>query len=570
MKTTLILLTCYVFAALVLLTRVVPTRFIRFQILQPFRKRIQFLSSPRLSVVTVFLVSFVLSAGISQLKKPVPRIHDEFSYLLASDTFTQGRLTNPTHPFWKHFESFHIFHQPSYASKYPPGQGMFLAVGQVLTGRPIVGAWLSVALACAAICWMLQAWVPPRWALAGGLMTALHPLIILWGQNYWGGAVAVLGGALLFGALRRLIKQPQGSTALLFGLGLFLLAVSRPFEGFLIAVSAVVLLGTWMVRQTQFPKRVLIRAILLPIGASAFCISGVLAYYNDSVTGSVSRFPYQVHEETYSPTPLFVWGTPRDVHSVNPHLEIFHSDWSLIAYKKQQELSGYLNMVLLKLSRLAGNLIVFPLGILLLMVPWVIKERWGLIAVSVVSLICFVNLFCTTFFQPHYLAPVIPLFFFIFIQGARHWRVAKWKDRYRGPVFVAGLSLIFLAMSFTHIWRFTTEPSLPSQYEIALKRAELLEELQQQPKKSLVFVQYGPEHDPHFEWIYNRADIDNADVVWAHILTDEENQRLIEHFSNRQIWWINADDQQIKLKPIESLPANPDLPVHPPDADSDT
>ncbi|QDU10220.1 hypothetical protein [Gimesia aquarii] len=548
MKTTLILLTCYVLAALLLLTRVVPNQFVRFKILNRFRKVFQTFSSPVTSVITVFLLSFLLSAGISSFKKPIPRIHDEFSYLLAADTISQGRLTNPTHPFWKHFESFHIIHQPTYASKYPVGQGLFLALGQVLTGHPIVGAWLSVALACAAICWMLHAWVPPRWAFAGGLLSALHPIILLWGQNYWGGAVAMLGGALLFGALRRLIKHPYSGTALILGTGLLILSVSRPFEGFLTAVSAAVILMIWMIKQTEFSKMVLVRSILFPLGFTSLCIVGIIAFYNDQVTGSSFRFPYQVHEETYSQTPLFLWGTPRDANVANPHLRKFQSEWSYEMYQRQQELSGYWDTVSIKISRLLGNLIVFPLGVFLLIIPWIIKERWGCIAVTIVLLISFIDLFGATFFQPHYLAPVIPLVFFILIQGARQWRVAWWQDRNQGPVLVFGLGLIFVAMSFTKIWLFTSTPELPAQYPIALQRSELIEQLKQNQKKDLVFVKYSDDHDPHFEWIYNRANIDDAEVVWAHVLDEESNKKLREYFSDRQVWIINADDKQVKLK----------------------
>src|SRR3984957_19292221 len=102
---------------------------------------------------------------------PVPTVHDEFSYLLAADTFARGRCTNPTPPLWEHFETQHVLLQPTYASKYPPGQGLFLAAGGLL-GHPIVGVWLSVGLACGAGAWMLRTFVPRGWAIAGGLIMA--------------------------------------------------------------------------------------------------------------------------------------------------------------------------------------------------------------------------------------------------------------------------------------------------------------------------------------------------------------------------------------------------------------
>src|SRR6266536_1163189 len=191
-------------------------------------------------------------AVLPVLPIPQPAIHDEFSHLLIADTFAHGRVTNPTHPMWTHFETFHVNQQPTYASMYYPAQGLFLAAGQVIFGHPFWGVWLSVGLMCAAICWMLQGWVPPEWALLGGMLVIIRlGTFSYWANSYWGGAVAAIGGALLLGALPRIKQHQRVRDSLLMGLGFAILANSRPFEGLFLAMPVVAALLIWVSRQRK-------------------------------------------------------------------------------------------------------------------------------------------------------------------------------------------------------------------------------------------------------------------------------------------------------------------------------
>ena len=112
----------------------------------------------RKALVCISLALFVLIVRAALLPIwPIPRpsIYDEFSYLLQADTFAHGRLTNHPHPLWQFFESVYILQQPTYTSKYPPGQALAMAAGQVLLGNPWFGIWLSCGFFAAALCWAL-------------------------------------------------------------------------------------------------------------------------------------------------------------------------------------------------------------------------------------------------------------------------------------------------------------------------------------------------------------------------------------------------------------------------------
>jgi len=187
---------------------------------------------------------------------PLQFVPNDFSFLLAASTFLRGRLANPTPAMWIHFESIHITMQPTYSSMYFPSVGLVLAAGKLLFGNPWFGELCVSALMCAAICWMLQAWLPPGWALLGGILALLRlGLFSYWINTYnCGGSVAALAGALVLGALPRLTRAPRLRYGLLLAAGIAILAITRPYEGLLLCLPVAIYLGRWLLRGKSRPS----------------------------------------------------------------------------------------------------------------------------------------------------------------------------------------------------------------------------------------------------------------------------------------------------------------------------
>ena len=493
--------------------------------------------------VLLAIVLCVLPSLFTGYPKPV--VYDEWGYLLSADTFDHGRLTNPTHPHWQHFETMHQLQVPSYQAKYPPAQGLMLALGAQI-GHPIYGVWLSVALMIGAITWMLQSWFPPKWALIGGVLAALQLVVIgqpfsegsygYWSQSYWGGAIAAAGGALLLGAGRRLIVKPKLSVTFIFCIGAALLALSRPKEGLFLFLLISVVLAVWLVRLRGVELRAALQSFMLPAVGLGVALIVFIGIYNNAVTGNFKEIPWITHYNQYAVFPIKLWSEPRtDLEWRNPELEDFYNGWELDLYLRHTTVEGFIDANIRKIVRMWSFYIGPIFTIALLMLPWLLKKPWLLFAFMVVALKLANNLVTFAAF-PHYSAPMAACFIVLLTAGLRYLRHVQWNDIKIGQYVVP---LLFIAAIGQVAW--TIPKIVEHQQTIAnYHRHTFATQLYALPGKDLVLVRYGEQHSPHGEWVFNMADIDNSEVVWARELSPSQDAALREYFSDRKVWLVKV------------------------------
>ena len=493
----------------------------------------------RISIFLVGAAGFAIVASLCVFGKfPQPDSHDEFSYLLAADTYAHGRLTNLTHPMWVHFETFHVIQTPSYASKYPPAQGIILAIGQLLS-NDMIGVWLSTALLCAALFWMLKQWIPPKWALVGAAVACLHPELLYWGHGFWGGQLAMTGGCMLLGSFKRALSSATLRDGLIAGIGCALMANTRPFEGALLTIIvACSLLFSIKVRKISQPRQDWLR--LAAAYAAVLVLTGFfIAFYNHRVTGNWHTLPYMVHEIQYEPIPLFWWQKMRPIPHFN-HPEFY--DMRLISDKRAYDLAQSFPLAMLWAkvkAYLHWYLLSFDLPILLLVsLPLLLKRDFYMRLAVAIILFFYIGPFAETWANgSHYFAPAAGLFFLVPLQAMRHWRVWRWKGLRPGlPLMRAVVIITFLLLA--NSFRTGIQELRGKQSNWSYQRADLIQSLERQGGQHLVVVHYLPGHSPVQQWIYNGADIDNSPVVWAHDMGVEKNKELLDYFKDRHVWLL--------------------------------
>jgi hypothetical protein len=522
-------------------------------------------------------------------RAPSPDVYDEFGHLLVADTLLHFRLANPPHPLHQFFETFFVLQTPAYASIYPIGQGLVLAIGRAIFGLPWAGVLLSTAALCSLCYWMLRGWTTPEWALLGGVLAVIEfgPLSA-WMDSYWGGSLAGVAGCLVFGALPRIRASGRLRNGALLGLGLALHWLTRPYETIFLGVAVLLFfLPKW--RALAKPAAAAVIVLLPAVGLSLL--------QNKRITNSWTTLPYALSRFQYGVPAAFTWQT-----NPQPHQDLTREQQ--FQYKMQtsfrasgpETIATYLQRLEYRV-RFYRFFFIPPLYVALpfFLVKLVSRPRsllkksatWGgppgcaaqrpqptpssasgvlaqpdqgsgagegarptsfrylWVALTLLLFALGVNFY--PFFEVHYLGALTCLFLLVSVTALDRLN----HDASRLVVYVCLAHFVFF-----YGRSFFDRPA-PE------RRAAVNRQLAQAPGQQLVFVRYWPQHIFQDEWVYNAADIDHASIVWARDLGSSEDQKLLRYYPGRTAWLLEPDATPPKLSPyhVEVEQPKPALPI---------
>ncbi|MDQ3950859.1 MAG: hypothetical protein M3282_10990 [Gemmatimonadota bacterium] len=495
-------------------------------------------------------------------RNPAPMVQDEAAYLLQAALFARGRWTGEAPPLPEFFAQMHVLTEPVLASKYPPGFSLlltpFVAIGFAALG-PMVFAGITGALV----------FVLAR-RVAGGPVALLT--WVLWSSGsallrYQGSflsqtATVALWLATLYSALEyRTHRRPWALVAM--GACAGLLAITRPVTAVALAipVGVVVVPEVWRARAWR------------PLAVAAFTaavIVALLPLQNRMTTRDWRLSPLAAYSTKYTPFdfPGFGYTATRELAPLPPDLD------SLRAFLTEARRRHTLPALPATLRSRAwyATLDIFTGW----RAPLLLFALLGVLAMPTAGLFALA-------------ASAALLFTYAFHAHWAHW-TAYYFEGYPAVVFASAAGLRAFAawaMQRRPAWRrlrlgstgdlcgdlrgdlrvraaivaacaFVLIPAtivLP-RYRAAWQRTATYQHrfvtalslVERESPRSIVFVDYGSNHDVHSSLVWNVPDLAAA-KTWIAYERGPDDLRLMRLAPDRRAYIFRADEGRLTRLP---------------------
>jgi len=287
--------------------------------------------------------------------------------------------------------------------------------------------------------------------------------------------------------------------------------------------------------------------------------TAALGYYFWRVTGSPWTTPYKLNMATYGLV-YFPWEKIRAITYHHAIFEEFYRGGAVLGmyhFARQHPVELLLAKAATIWAFFFGPILSLPV------LAWLRGQEprtisWRATLLLAVCVVSFLGAALTIYVgHPHYLAALTTAFYLVVLMGMKSTQSWQWRNHRSGvflvrmvPVVCLLMFLLRAAMPLVGVTirpsGFRTWCSLDPQN---LRRAAVLQHLENSPGQHLVIVRYHPEHDfINDEWVFNNVDIDGSKVIWARDMA-KQNSELAEYFRGRKIWLVEPDYNPPRLSP---------------------
>jgi len=273
-----------------------------------------------------------------------------------------------------------------------------------------------------------------------------------------------------------------------------------------------------------------------------------MAYYNWRLTDNPLLLPHVLNTETHLTAPMFLWQHAKPpLHYRNAQFENFYNAWERAYYRTTWEDAR--RITLETLGSMGGFFFWRAELLLLPFVFFLFRDRKMRLPLAIFLLVT-LGIFAVVWGGPHYVAPLVCVLVLLVVQMLRHMNTMEVKGRRLGAMVVRVIVVILLVQTAGRALNHECD-QLERACSGITERAEIANQLRNTPGKHLVMVRYAKFHNIHYEWVYNGAEIDSAQVLWARDIDSSQNEKLLVHFKDRQIWLVEPDERDREARQLK-------------------